>query len=342
MRVSPVLTNFLSASPSLWTRAPPCPPQPPAHRLADKSAGILHYTPVREQTFGESQRGGERTPTLILDPSMTEPAIPRQVGQRAFGLDPAGYHASRPDYPDWVYRTLRSRCGLRLGAAVFEIGAGTGKATRRLLQMGADPLIAVEPDPRLASFLSEHNPVPALTVMVSTFEDAQLDSARFDLGVSATAFHWLEEEAALAKIAGLLRPRGWSAAIWNVFGDDSRPDPFHEATKELLGGPSSPSAGERGVPFPLDAEARIAAMNRTGAFDIVENLTSRWSLVLDPEQTVALYGTYSDVNVRTDRDGVLAELGRIARHDFGGRVVRNMTTSLYVARRAQSGESEAG
>jgi hypothetical protein len=49
---------------------------------------------------------------------------------------------------------------------------------------------------------------------------------------------------------------------------------------------------------------------------------------------MALYGTYSNVNVRPDRDAVLAELGRIARDEFGGRIIRNMTTSLYVARRA--------
>jgi hypothetical protein len=63
--------------------------------------------------------------------------------------------------------------------------------------------------------------------------------------VSATAFHWLDEDPALVKIASLLRPGGWWAAIWNVFGDDSRPDPFHEATKELLEAPSSPSGWMR-------------------------------------------------------------------------------------------------
>jgi hypothetical protein len=119
-----------------------------------------------------------------------------------------------------------------------------------------------------------------------------------------------------------------------VFGDDSRPDPFHDATKELLEAPASPSAGESGIPFALDSVARLAALKRTGAFDLVEHKASRWPHVLDAEQTVALYATYSNVNARSDRETVLAELGRIAREDFGNRVVRNMTTSLYLARRA--------
>jgi SAM-dependent methyltransferase len=265
---------------------------------------------------------------------MLAPRIAKSVGRRAFGLDPASYHSSRPDYPEWVYQTLRSRCGLDHGRVTFEIGAGTGTATRRLLDLGADPLIAVEPDARLVDFLRRNNPDRALKILASAFEEVELEESAFDLGVSATAFHWLDEDAALTKIARLLRPAGWWAAFWNVFGDDSRPDPFHLATKEMLAGPSSPSAGERGVPFGLDAGARLAALKRTGAFDVADSRTSAWSLVLDADQTVALYATYSNINVRADREVVLAELGRIARDKFGGRVVRNMTTSLYIARRA--------
>jgi hypothetical protein len=121
--------------------------------------------------------------------------------------------------------------------------------------------------------------------------------------------------------------------VWNTFGDQHRPDPFHEATKMLLNGPSNPSAGAGDMPFALDAEARLAALERTHAFDTVEHRTSAWSLVLDPDQTVALYATYSNINIRPDREAVLTELGRIARDEFQGRVTRNMITSLYIARR---------
>jgi SAM-dependent methyltransferase len=232
-----------------------------------------------------------------------------------------------------VYERLRTRCGLGRDVPTFEIGAGTGTATRRLLELGADPLTAIEPDQRLAEFLRTNNPDKALTVVVAPFEDAELEEKSFELGVSATAFHWLDEDPALAKIASLLRPGGWWAAVWNTFGDDSQPDPFHEATKELLGPPANPSAGE-GTPFALDSMARLAALKRTGAFDVVEDTMGRWRLVLDAHQTVALYATYSNVIARHDRQAVLAEIGRIARDGFRGRVVRQMITSLYIARRA--------
>jgi len=264
---------------------------------------------------------------------MKESSVDRQFGRQAFGNDPGGYDTARPAYPDWVFEVLCKRCGLNPKVAVFEIGPGTGTATRRLLELGANPLVAVEPDNRLANFLREAIADAALTVVNSTFEEAVLPEAGFDLGLSATSFHWLDEDLALAKVAKLLRPGGWWAMVWNVFGDQNRPDPFHEATKLLLEGPVSPSAGAGDVPFALDARARLAALERTHAFNSIEYQTRPWSLVLDPDQTIALYATYSNINIRLDREAVLAELGRVARDEFHGRVVRNMVTSLYVARR---------
>lgn len=267
---------------------------------------------------------------------MPRPRLEPQFGRQAFGADPAGYDVARPDYPDWVFETLGSRCGLGRKTATFEIGPGTGKATRHLLELGADPLTAVEPDPRLAEFLRSANTDRPLRLVVAPFEDAELPEGVFDLGVSATSFHWLDEENALAKIVRLLRPGGWWAAVWNVFGDDSQPDPFHEATRRLLGGPTSPSHGRGGgVPFALDSMARMTALRRAGGFDIIDHSVSRWPLILDAEQTVALYATYSNVTAHPDRDHVLTEIGRIARDEFGGRVIRNMTTSLYIARRSR-------
>jgi SAM-dependent methyltransferase len=254
---------------------------------------------------------------------MTE--LDRNFGRRAFGSDPANYDAARPDYPDWVFETLRAHCGLAPGAAVFEIGSGTGKATRQLLARGAAPLVAIEPDPRLAAHLRRTINNQVLQVLAEPFEEAVLEQAGFDLGLAATSFHWLEEAAALAKVARLLKPGGWWAALWNVFGDDSYPDPFHEATVGSLDGPN--------VPYALDARSRIAAIDATGAFERVLYRTDHWPLVLTAEQTVALYASYSNIAAREDRVDVLAELRRIAEEEFGGRVTRNMTTILYLARR---------
>lgn len=120
---------------------------------------------------------------------MNKSFIDRKFGRKAFGANPSGYHAVRPAYPEWVFEILCNRCGLSQDVVTFEIGAGTGTATRRLLDLGANPLLAFEPDDRLALFLRETIRDEALRVIISPFEDAILQEASFDLGVSATSFH---------------------------------------------------------------------------------------------------------------------------------------------------------
>jgi SAM-dependent methyltransferase len=263
--------------------------------------------------------------------------LSRSFGRQAFGDDPANYDATRPDYPDWLYATLTERCGLGPGCAAFEAGAGTGIATRRLLAAGADPLVAIEPDERLANFLRASTASPALSVVTAPFETAELPRGDFDLGLAATSFHWMNELVALNRAAALLKPGGWWAMVWNVYGDSERADPFYEATDALLrDGPKSPSGGgRRGVPFALQVGARKSAFGRCGAFTDLSHEQRSWELVLDADQTVALYSTYSDITARPpdERRQVLAELRRIAEDQFGGRVVRNMVTILYLARR---------
>lgn len=264
---------------------------------------------------------------------MKKGIISQEFGRQAFGLDPEGYHSARPPYPEWVYEAMCKQCGDLTGASAFEIGAGTGIATRRLLDLGVNPLTAIEPDTRLATFLRHMISDNALTIIPSIFEDAVLPEESFDLGFCATAFHWLNENTALEKIASLLRPGGYWVAVWNVFGDPNRFDAFHEATKLLLNGPSSPSNGAANLPFAMDAEARIEALNQSGAFDDITYQTSAWSLELNAEQIAALYATYSNINARPDRKAVIAELTHIAKTQFNNRVTRNMVTCIYMARR---------
>lgn len=118
-----------------------------------------------------------------------------------------------------------------------------------------------------------------------------------------------------------------------------KPDPFHEATLDLLSsGPTNPSNdGHSRLEFGADVDARVSAINATGAFDSIDWHRSTWSVVLDAAQTVELYASYSNVSLRPDREAVLAELERIAREDFDNQVTRNITTMLYMARRSASG-----
>ncbi|HEY4940226.1 MAG TPA: methyltransferase domain-containing protein [Rhizomicrobium sp.] len=261
-----------------------------------------------------------------------------QEGRSAFGADAANYDAARPPYPGWVFERLRRKCGLAHGTRAFEIGPGTGLATGTLLALGASPLVAIEPDARLAAFLgAKHGKDGRLHVVNAAFEDASLAPGSFDLGTAATSFHWMDQRAALAKVAAVLRRGGWWAAWWNVFGDPDRSDAFHDATDALLNGLGNTPSHHAGQahPFGLDVKARLADLQAVDAFERVECEIQKWTLTLTTSETRALYATYSQFSVLEpdERARILDGVAHIAETQFGGRVERNMCTALYTAPR---------
>jgi SAM-dependent methyltransferase len=247
-----------------------------------------------------------------------------------------GYDA-RPQYPDEIYALLSERCGCGPGALVLEVGPATGLATMRLLDLGAE-ITAIEPGPALADRLRARGAGRPLTVVVSSFESAELPAAHFDLVVAATAFHWIDPAIGFTKAATHLRPGGWLALWWNVFGDATRPDPFERAVGRVLA-ELEPSLHvdtfTAGVPYPLDVEARVAEIDATGRFGPVEHHLVAWEGHHDAVGIRRLFATYSPWLALPPerRDATLDALERIARDDFADAVTRPYLTSLFLARR---------
>lgn len=263
------------------------------------------------------------------------PRIDRGEGRRLFGSDPAAYDRARPGHPDRVYDVLVERCSLAPGTAVLEVGPGTGQATRRLLELGADPLVTVEPDPALAAYLADALGA-RIELSVVALEDAALPKGFFDLTVAASSFHWVEEALGLATVFEALRPGGWLAMWWTLFGEGGKPDAFITATSPLLEDlQASPSHGEEGrPPHALDNEARSGALRAAG-FESLEHDVVRWDTSWDTEGIRALYGTFSPIARLDDsrKKQILDGIARIAELDFGGRVERTLLTSIFTARR---------
>jgi len=270
------------------------------------------------------------------------PALPRRMGRTLFGGHASAYDAARPPYPSRVFDVLESRCGLGAGCAVFEVGPGTGKATRELLRRGADPVVAIEPDVRMARFLlstlgARRSRVHAV---VAPFEEAVLPEAVFDLGVAATSFHWTRNEPdSLRRAARLLKPGGWWAMWWNHHGDPAHPSPFHRAIQPLYRkGRTRGWAGwivQGRVRSRNERERRLRRLRALGVFDQIRFEVIHTPVRLTTAQVRALWASFSDISTLPprQRDEFLSGLARIADDEFGGRVKFRVVTTLYTARR---------
>lgn len=269
------------------------------------------------------------------------PENERAVRREGFNQEAEDYDAGRPDYPERVYDLLREVCGLSPKTRVLEIGAGSGQATGRLLDLGGT-VTAVELGVNLADLLRANYDDARLAVKVGAFEDLDLPDGLFDLVASATAFHWIPTVIGLQKVARCLAPSGHVALWWTVFGDPSRADPFHEALQpilqrvapELLHAKSAANPGTTSEPpYALDVDARVADFNAAGGFGPVYFERIEWTGRHTATSIRAMFASFSPwIALAPDHRGrVLDEVERLANDEFGGVVERPYVTPVYVA-----------
>ncbi|MCU1345109.1 MAG: methyltransferase-like protein [Acidimicrobiia bacterium] len=259
-----------------------------------------------------------------------------------FSTDLLAYDTGRPGYPRRVYELLVEHCGLGLGRRVLEIGPGTGQATGDLLDLGAS-VTAIELSGEFADLLQHRFAGRQLTLQVQAFEEAAVAAASVDLVVAATSFHWVPTETGLRMCADALRSDGWLALWWNVFGDPSRPDPFHEALQPvlerlapaLLNLPDAGTGDATAVPYALDTVARIGEINASARFGDVRCEVVPWTGRHTARELRSMFASFSPwlALPPTQRTAVLDAVEELAMEQFQGLVERPYLTAVYLAPR---------
>ena len=248
-----------------------------------------------------------------------------------FNLDPAGYATGRPGYPPVVFDVLQEQCGLGPGASVIEIGPGTGQATAELLRRGAT-VHAIEPGAALAEHLVAAHGGEALTVSVSSFEEAELADGATDLIVAATSFHWVDTTIGMEKALSALRPGGWIALWWNLWYDPSGPDAFSRALDPMF-----EEFGDRQSPAHVDQnqEEHWLPLMRPAGFEDVTSERFPWEVEQRSDDLVALFSTFSGMRIRPaeEQTQMLERIRAVADEQFGGKVRRTYQTALYTGRK---------
>jgi SAM-dependent methyltransferase len=255
--------------------------------------------------------------------------------RRSFDTVAGTYHRGRPPYPPEVFELLASRCGLRPGARVLEIGAGTGQATGPLLAAGAH-VVAIEPGASLAAILLNDLASDRLEVTVADFETTDL-TGQFDLAAAATSFHWLSPEITMRKLSELVRPGGWIAIWWNDFGDTNRPTAFRDRLDEVYHDLLPVEPGYRDSrSAALDTERWQRVLTAGNCFGDVESTIIEWWQTLTAESARALWSTFPNIGELAPpaREQFLSRLSALIDTAPGGKVEDPRLTVIYTTRRA--------
>jgi SAM-dependent methyltransferase len=220
---------------------------------------------------------------------------------------------------DWILPT-------RVGTVV-DLGAGTGALTRLLVER-ADHVIAVEPDDRMRSVLSEE--VPGVRAVAGRGEAIPFPDGGADAVVASSSWHWMETVPTLGEVGRVLVPGGVLGVLWS--GPDPE-GPFVVQARALLAERSAddrPAVAEGGGDAPSGGLAGLImgdALRPTPSLEIPsgvpfhppEHETFTWDVALDADELIGLLGTFSWIITMPEerRRHVIAEARRLLRELLG-------------------------
>ncbi len=122
----------------------------------------------------------------------------------------------RTGYSSRVLGAIAAYVGaFREGFTVADVGAGTGKLTENLCELGLRGY-AVEPNAAMRSeAINQRTTTEAFKWAAGTAECTGLPDRCVDWVLMASSFHWTKPELSLPEFHRILRPGGFFTALWN-------------------------------------------------------------------------------------------------------------------------------
>ncbi len=188
----------------------------------------------------------------MTEKGMTERELLRSTFDGAALL----YDEARPGYPEALFDDVVFLSGIPPEGSILEIGCGTGQATAPLARRGFR-ILCIELGANLGAIARRNlADYPLVEVRTGDFEHYPVAEGAFDLGVSATAFHWLDPARAYPKIKRALRPGGAIALFWNEHVHTDASKGFFEAAQRIYEREAPEIVGpddHKGLPRPYES-----------------------------------------------------------------------------------------
>jgi SAM-dependent methyltransferase len=210
----------------------------------------------------------------------------------AFAGVAGAYERARPGYPEEAVRWLAGD----EPRDVVDLGAGTGKLTRALVELG-HRVTAIEPLPEMLELLPQA--APGAFAILGNAEVIPLPDAHADVVTCAQSFHWFDHAVALPEIARALRPSGRLAIVWNTRDDR---EPWVARLSAII--------GEESV---RQEDVLPGALDESGLFGPVETAEFHLEQRLDRELLLDLVvsRSYCAKLPPAEREPILEAVGRL-------------------------------
>ena len=259
------------------------------------------------------------------------PLAPRETFNTVAEL----YDQMRPGYPDAVFADVAKIAGVDAASRLLEVGCGTGHATIQFAQRGL-AIDCIELGENMAALARRRLAAfPRVSIAVADF-DLWTAEAHYDLIYIATAYHWLNPQTRVARLANLLAPGGW-LAVWrnhHVNSTGASRDFYAAAQKVYEREAPKLAAKFCGLLTPEQIpQPELNEWRASGLFRDVRAQTYLWSRGYTADEYIQMLSTHSDHRMlsEADRTRLLDQLAGLIR-EFGGRITREHATILQMSR----------
>ncbi len=128
--------------------------------------------------------------------------------------DRAHTYDQRADYSDNAINNLLNQIGSAADKPVADIGAGTGKLTKLLLNYGLT-VTAVEPNENMRMYGVDNTSGQKVTWIEGVGEKTGLPDNSMHAVFFGSSFNVVDQTKALTEAARVLVPNGWFSCMWN-------------------------------------------------------------------------------------------------------------------------------
>lgn len=149
-------------------------------------------------------------------------------GAERFSSKTEDYAKGRPDFPKEIIDFLYENKVIDKESKIADIGSGTGRFTKLLLERGHH-VYGVEPNDEMRNkaedLLSDFN---NFTSISGNAENTTLPNNSLDLITVAQAFHWFDKEKCLVEFKRILKDNGKVFIVWDDLIND-----YNDFSKEF-------------------------------------------------------------------------------------------------------------
>jgi SAM-dependent methyltransferase len=242
----------------------------------------------------------------------------------------ASIYDVRPSYPEEIIEAIISLSGLSEKSRILEVGVGTGQITLPFAKRGFE-IVGLELGPSLAEQARKNlQNYLNVNIVMTAFEEWQSEE-KFDVLLSAQAFHWIDTDVGTRKAAEVLNKVGSIALIWNL--DVLQDTDFYKAVIPLY---EKYVPDEPNRPTPEKGFERFKrALSESRDFQGLHEYNVTREITYSKENFLKLRNTFS--NHLALSEGTRAELnGELSKliDSYGGSVLHIYKTVLLFAKRS--------